>query len=286
MLAHGTTTCEIKTGYGLEMDTEWRMLEAIARLRELVPMTLVPTFLPAHALPDEFASHPEDYVREMIEKILPEAMRRWRSLVGDHEPLFADVFCEKGAFDLDQARRILERARHLGYLLKIHADEFETQGAVKLAVDLGAASADHLVATPWGEIRALGLSSTVAVSLPGTSFGLGECSFTPADQLLQANALVALGSDLNPGTSPCESMQMILAIACRYLRLTPAQAIAAATINAAAALRLEDQLGSLTPGKQADLVAFKIPTYLHLGYHYGTNLVKWVLQRGQLVYSS
>jgi imidazolonepropionase len=126
----------------------------------------------------------------------------------------------------------------------------------------------------------------VAVSLPGTSFGLGERSFTPADRLLEANALVALGSDLNPGTSPCESMQMILAIACRYLHLTPAQAIAASTINAAAALRREDQLGSLTPGKQADLIAFQVPSYLHLGYHYGTNLVKWVLQRGQLAYSS
>ncbi|MGA2112042.1 MAG: imidazolonepropionase [Anaerolineales bacterium] len=286
MLAHGTTTCEIKTGYGLEMETELRMLEAIARLRGLVPMTLVATFLPAHALPEEFASRPEDYVREMVEKLLPEAMRRWRSLVGDQEPLFADVFCDKGAFDLNQARRILERARDLGYLLKIHADEFETLGAVKLAVELGAASADHLVATPSGDIQALGLSSTVAVSLPGTSFGLGERSFTPADRLLEANALVALGSDLNPGTSPCESMQMILAIACRYLHLTPAQAIAASTINAAAALRREDQLGSLTPGKQADLIAFQVPSYLHLGYHYGTNLVKWVLQRGQLAYSS
>jgi len=213
-------------------------------------------------------------------------MLRWRTLVGDPEPLFADVFCEKGAFGLDQARRILERARDLGYLLKIHADEFETLGAARLAVELGAASADHLVVTPWEDIQALGPSSTVAVSLPGTPFGLGELSFTPAHQLLEANALLALASDLNPGTSPCESMQMIIAIACRYLRLTPAQAIAASTINAAAALRREEQLGSLTPGKQADLMALEVPSYLHLGYQYGTNLVKWVMQRGQLVYSS
>jgi imidazolonepropionase len=184
---------------------------------------------------------------------------------------------------LEQARRILERARDLGYLLKIHADEFETLGAVRLATEMGAISVDHLVATPREDIRALGQSSTVAVCLPGTSFGLGEGSFAPATQLLEANALLALASDLNPGTSPCESMQMILAIACRYLRLTPAQAIAASTINAAAALRREDQLGSLTPGKQADLVAFGIPSYSHLGYHYGTNLAQWVMQRGQLV---
>lgn len=286
MLAHGTTTCEIKTGYGLELETELRMLEAIARLRQLVPMTLVATFLPAHALPEEYASRPEDYVRLVIETMLPEAMLRWRTLMGDPEPLFADVFCEKGAFGLDQARRILERARDLGYLLKIHADEFETLGAVRLAVELGAASADHLVVTPWEDIQALGPSSTVAVSLPGTPFGLGESSFTPAHQLLEANALLALASDLNPGTSPCESMQMIIAIACRYLRLTPAQAIAASTVNAAAALRREEQLGSLTPGKQADLMALEVPSYLHLGYQYGTNLVKWVMQRGQLVYSS
>lgn len=284
MLAHGTTACEIKTGYGLEIDAEWRMLEAILRLRELIPMTLVATFLPAHAVPKEFASRPEDYVREVIEGILPEGMRRWRSLAGPQEPLFADVFCDKGAFSLDQTRRILERARELGYLLKVHADEFEPLGAVRLAVELGGTSADHLVATTAQEIRSLGASSTVAVSLPGTTFGLGGHSFTRASQLLEANAVLALGSDLNPGTSVCESMQMILAIACRYLRLTPAQAIAACTINAAAALGREEQLGSLTSGKQADIVALQIPSYLHLGYHYGTNLVKWVLQRGRLVH--
>jgi len=285
MLAHGTTTCELKTGYGLELEAEWRMLEAVSRLRKLVPMTLVATFLPAHAIPAEFASRPEDYVREIVEEILPEAMRRWRSLPGNQEPLFADVFCEPGAFNLSQARRILESAGQLGYLLKIHADEFQTLHAVQLAVELGAVSADHVVATPRADIQALGGSSTVAVSLPGTSFGLGERSFSPAHRLLEANALLALGSDLNPGTSPCESMQMILAIACRYLHLTPAQAIAASTINGAAAVRREAQLGSLTPGKQADLVAFQIPSYLHLGYRYGTNLVKWVLQRGRVVYS-
>ena len=283
MLAHGTTTCEIKTGYGLDLDSELRMLEAIARLQRSMPMTIQATFLPAHAIPREHAGQPDAYVDEIVGRMLPRALARWRELCGKEAPLFVDVFCEKGAFSLAHTRRILERARSLGYRLKIHADEFENLGGTALAVDLGAASADHLVATSKREIAALGASSTVAVALPGTPFGLAQSAYTPARALIQAGATLALASDFNPGTSPCESMQMAIALACRYLRLTPAEAIAAATINAAAALDLAHRVGSLTVGKQADLIALEIPSHHHLGYRYGTNLVKWVLRAGKRV---
>jgi len=283
MLAHGTTTCEIKTGYGLDAGSELRMLEAIARLRRSMPMTIQATFLPAHAVPREYAARPDAYVDEIIERMLPRALARWRELCGEQAPLFVDVFCEKGAFSLAQSRRIFERARALGYRLKIHADEFENLGGTALAVELGAASADHLVATSKAEIAALGASATVAVALPGTPFGLAQPAYTPARALIEAGATLALASDFNPGTSPCESMQMVIALACRYMRLTPAEAIAAATINAAAALGLADRVGSLTPGKEADLIALEIPSYRHLGYRYGTNWVKWVMRGGKRV---
>ena len=283
MLAHGTTTCEVKTGYGLDPDSELRMLEAIARLRRSMPMTIQASFLPAHAVPRKHASRPDAYVDEIVERMLPRAISRWRELCGEGAPLFVDVFCEKGAFTLAQTRRILERARALGYRLKIHADEFENLGGTGLAIELGAASADHLVATSKREIAALGTSSTVAVALPGTPFGLAQSAYSPARAMIAAGATLALASDFNPGTSPCESMQMAIALACRYMRLTPAEAIAAATINAAAALDLADRVGSLTVGKQADLIALEIPSYRHLGYRYGTNLVKWVMRGGKRV---
>jgi imidazolonepropionase len=184
---------------------------------------------------------------------------------------------------VDQSRRILECARGLGLGLKIHADEFVGLGGTALAVELGAASADHLVHTPAADIAALGASETVAVGLPGTPFGLAETAYTPARQILAAGGVLALASDLNPGTTWCESMQMVIALACRYMRLTPAQAIAAATINAARAVRLEAEVGSLEPGKLADVLVLSVPDYRHLGYRYGTNLVQTVIKAGQVL---
>ena len=197
---------------------------------------------------------------------------------------FVDVFCENNAFTLDQSRQILERARELGFPLKIHADEFDNLGGASLAVDLKAASADHLVKTSDQDIAALGNSDTVAVSLPCTPFGLAEKEYTPARKLLDADAILALATDCNPGTAWNESMQFVIALACRYLEMTPAEAIAASTINAAHAIRRADLIGSLTPGKQADLLILSVPDYRHLGYRFGTNLVKQVVKRGQ-VYS-
>ena len=197
-----------------------------------------------------------------------------------------DVFCETGAFSLAQSRRILTAAQELGFPLKIHADEFDNLGGAALAAELGAVSADHLVATSHKDIKTLGKSDTVAVGLPGTPFGLAEEHYTPAKAILDAGGILALATDLNPGTAWCENMQFAIALACRYMGLTPAQAIAAATINAAAAIDLDDQVGSLEPGKQADLLILNTPSYQHLGYRFGTNLVNTVIKKGEVVYQS
>jgi imidazolonepropionase len=283
MLRHGTTTAEVKTGYGLELDTELRMLEAILILAEDEGPTLVPTFLGAHAVPAEFSGRADEYTDLVCREMLPRVKEWWIEHASSRPLPFVDVFCEEGAFNLGQSRRILERAAELGFPLKIHADEFAGLGGTRLAVELGAVSADHLVHTPAGDIAALGGSNTVAVALPATPFGLGESAYTPARQILEAGGMLALASDLNPGTAWCESMQFIIALACRSMRLTPAEAIAAATINAAAAVGLSERVGSLESGKAADLIVLDAPDYRHLGYRFGTNLVSLVIKGGRQV---
>ncbi|MFZ3070481.1 MAG: amidohydrolase family protein, partial [Anaerolineaceae bacterium] len=193
---------------------------------------------------------------------------------------FVDIFCEQGVFDLDQTRQILTAARSFGFPLKLHVDEFANLGGASLAAELGAVSADHLVKTSQADIVNLAKSQTVAVSLPGTPFGLAQSEYTPARAIIAADGLLALASDLNPGTTWNESMQFIQALACRYLKLSPAQALAASTINAAAALNLSDRLGSLEVNKQADLLILKVPDYRMLSYRYGTNLVSHVIKKG------
>lgn len=202
----------------------------------------------------------------------------------NHSLPFVDVFCEDRAFNLDQSRQILTKARELGFPLKIHADEFDNLGGASLAVELDAVSADHLVKTSDADIKALGESDTVAVSLPCTPFGLAEKDYTPARKLIEANAILALATDCNPGTAWNESMQFVIALACRTMGLTPAQAIAASTINSAHAIRRSDIIGSIEEGKQADLLILGVPDYRHLGYRFGTNLVRQVVKRGR-VYS-
>ncbi len=285
MLAHGTTTVEIKTGYGLETATELRQLDAIAALQQLQPLTLVPTFLGAHAIPAEYKARPDDYVALVCEEMLPAARARAQALGWERLP-FCDVFCERGAFDLAQTRRILETARALGFPLKVHVDEFAPLGGTALAVELGAVSADHLVTTPPEDIARLGAADTIAVSLPCTPFGLGHHEYTPARALLEAGAALALASDCNPGTAWNESMPFVIALACRYLRLTPAQALVAATLNAAFALGLGHERGSLTPGYRADLLVLDLPDYRHLGYRFGTNPVALVIKDGRLVWQA
>ena len=234
MLQHGTTTAEAKTGYGLETQAELRMLAAIERLDAEHPIDLVPTFLGAHAIPAEYKGREDAYTDLVVNEMLP-ADRHHRHLHHCH-PFFVDVFCEDGAFTLEQSRRILTRAKELGFALKIHVDEFEPLGGTRLGVELGAVSVDHVVTTPPDEIELLGRSDTIAVSLPGTPFGLAQRDYTPAKAILAAGGALAIATDLNPGTTWNESMQMIIALACRYLKLTQGQALAAATINAACAI--------------------------------------------------
>lgn len=280
--SYGTTTAEVKTGYGLELESELRQLEAILNLNNQGPLELAPTFLGAHAIPPEYEGRADAYTDLICHEMLPAVHAWWQIRAGEQKLPFVDVFCERGAFDLAQSRKILEAAKALGFPLKIHADEFENLGGASLAAELGAASADHLVKTSLQDILALAASNTVAVSLPGTPFGLNETEYTPVEEILAANGLLALATDTNPGTSWCESMQFILALACRKMHMTPAQAIAAATINAAAAIQREAQIGSLEPGKQADLLILSVDDYRQLGYRFGTNLVSYVIKQGRV----
>lgn len=279
MLEHGTTTVEIKTGYGLETAAELRQWEAIARLQAEGPWDIIATFLGAHAVPAEYQDRPDAYVDVVVNEMLP-ALPQGPAGRG---PLFCDVFCEEGVFNIVQSRRVLERAKKLGFGLKIHADEFKGLGGTALGVELGAVSADHLVCTPPEDIVALGRSNTVAVSLPCTPFGLGQQAYTPAQAILKAGGLLALATDCNPGPAWCESMQFVIALACRYMQLTPAQAIVAATINAAAAIGMAERVGSLDVGKRADILMLDVPDYRHIGYRFGSNLVQTVVKAGGVV---
>jgi imidazolonepropionase len=286
MLTYGTTTAEAKSGYGLETEAEIKILEAVMKLDEVGPLELIPTFLGAHAIPEEFEGDPQGYTQLVSQEMIPAVKSWWERTYSDQSLPFTDVFCEEGAFDLQQSEQILNSASELGFPLKIHADEFASLGGTGLAVRLGAASADHLVQTPDDDIDALGKSDTVAVSLPNTPFGLAEKEYSPVAKILAAGGILALATDLNPGTAWCESMQFVIALAGRYMQLTPAQAIAASTINAAAAIQQENRIGSLHPGKQADVIIIDAPDYRHLGYRFGTNLVSTVVKRGKVVHSS
>lgn len=284
MFSHGTTTAEAKTGYGLQTATELRLLKALLTLDDEGPLELGITFLGAHAIAPEFKGNPQGYTDEVTNTMLPMLKQWWETHAPRLRLPFVDVFCEDRAFSLEQSRQVLTVAKSLGFPLKIHADEFDNLGGAALAVELGAASADHLVKTSDADVAALGRSDTVAVALPCTPFGLAEPEYTPAHKLIQADAMLALATDCNPGTSWNESMQFAIALACRYMKLTPAQAIAAATINAAHAIRRSDRIGSIEAGKQADLLILSVSDYRQMGYRYGTNLVKQVIKRGR-VYS-
>ncbi len=283
MFRYGTTTAEAKTGYGLELQSELTQLDVLLQLDAEGPLELVPTFLPAHAIPPEYAGREDEYTRLICDIMLPAAVEFWHNR-GLKRPLpFVDVFCEKGAFSLEQTRSIMVAAKRLGFPLKVHVDEFENLGGAALAVEIGAVSIDHVVRTSREEILKLGGSQTVAVSLPCTPFGLAQLEYTPAREIIAADGYLAVATDINPGTAWCENMQFVIALACRYLKLTPAQAVAAATVNAAKAIRKEDSLGSLEEGKQADLLILSVSDYRHLGYRFGGNLVETVIKKGSVV---
>ncbi|TAH49988.1 MAG: imidazolonepropionase [Chloroflexota bacterium] len=279
MLAHGTTTVEAKTGYGLDTATELKMLQAIYELDATHPLDLIPTFIGAHAIPEEYKGRADEFVDVVVNEMLP-AIRNSKFEIRN---LFCDVFCDDGAFDLAQSRRILERARELGMPLKIHADEFANLGGAALVAELGAVSADHLMVTRRDEMKLLANANVIAVLLPGTTFGLGKHDFANGRAFVEENVPVALGSDMNPGTSWCESMPMAMAIATRYEKLTTAEAIVAATLNAAYASGVGERVGSLQTGKLADVLIADIPDYRYLAYRYGTNPMQTVVKRGNIV---
>jgi len=280
LFQHGVTTAEAKTGYGLEPHSELAQLQTLLALDAEGPLEIVPTWLGAHAIAPEYKDDPYGYARLICTRMLPELRTWWDKNVPDKPLPFVDVFCETGAFTLAQSRMILTSAAILGFPLKIHADEFDNLGGASLAAELKAASADHLVKTSPEDIHAMAASETVAVALPCTPFGLAETQYSPARDFLAADAVLAIATDLNPGTAWCESMQFVIALACRYLKLTPAQALAAATINAAYAIRREKVVGSLEPGKQADLLILSVEDYRHIAYRFSGNLVKTVIKKG------
>jgi len=285
MLALGTTTAEVKTGYGLDTGNELKLLRAIDRLDRRQPIELVPTFMGAHAVPPEFDGRAGAYVQALIDEMLPAAVDWYAgsAFAASGRPMFADVFCEVNAFDVAQSQRVLQAARDAGLPLKAHVDEFTELGGLALALDLGATSVDHLDETGAAGIAALGRSATVAVVIPTVNFNFGSTRFANARAMIDAGAAVALTTDINPGSAPGPSMPLAMAIACRYQKLLPSEALAAATINAAHAIGLGDRLGSLEAGKQGDLIVCDVPDYRHLAYRFGGNPVVNVVKRGTIV---
>jgi imidazolonepropionase len=276
--AHGTTTIEAKSGYGLDAPNELKILHLERALAREGPLELVSTFLGAHVTPPEFRRRPDAYVDFLVRRLIPQVARE-----GLAE--FCDVFCDRGAFTVAQARRILTAGRACGLEPRLHAEQLERTGAARLAVELDAASADHLEQITQGDVRALAASNVVATLLPGCDFHLGLPPRVPARALIEAGAIVALATDFNPGTSPTLSMPMVLSLASSELRLLPAEAIAAATINAAFSLRRHARIGSLEPGKQADLAVFDVEDYREIPYYFGMNRCWLVLKRGKVIFS-
>ncbi len=282
MWALGTTTAEVKSGYGLDTATELKLLRAIQMLDRQHSLDLVPTFMGAHALPPEYAGRADAYVELVIGEMIPAAVEWYRAshFAAEGVPLFADVFCEQNAFDVEQSRRVLAAARDLGMRLKAHVDEFTDLGGLAMALDLGATSVDHLDASGPAGIALLARSDAVGVVIPAVNFNLGSTHFANARALIDAGAALALTTDINPGSAPCPSMPLVMAIACRYQRLLPAEAVIASTINAAHAIGMGERIGSLEPGKQADMLIVAAPDYRHLAYQFGGNLVERVIKRG------
>jgi imidazolonepropionase len=281
MAEHGTTTVEAKSGYGLDAKSELTTLRLQRYLGLHQPIEIVSTFLGAHVVPPEFRkgrNGGDEYVDFLCRKMIPE-------VASEGLADFCDVFCDRGAFTVAQARKVLTAARACGMGIRIHADQVARTGAARLAVELHAASADHLEQISSAGISALSKSGTVATLLPGCQFHLGLPQKAPARKLIDAGAIVALATDFNPGTSPTLSMSMILSIACDQLRMSPAEAIAAATINAAYGLCRNATIGSLEVGKFADLAVFDVADFREIPYYFGVNLCVLTMKRGKVIYA-
>jgi imidazolonepropionase len=283
MLGHGVTTIEAKSGYGLDLQTELRLVELAYRLGLEGPVEVVPTYLGAHAVPAEFRSRPdgtEAYVRSILDEQLPGVAAHGRAR-------FCDVFCEDGVFSADQSRRILEAAAAFGMAPRLHADELAPSGGAELAAEIGAASADHLAAPSEAGIDALAEAArsdqpVVATLLPATTWFLMSDHYAPARTFIERGVPIALATDFNPGTSPTASLPLVMTVACLALGLSPDEALSAVTINAAHALGMGEEIGSLEAGKQADLVIWRVPTTTQLPYWPAASLVRTVIKRGRV----
>lgn len=284
MLAHGTTTIEAKSGYGLDLPTELRLLEVAYQLGKDGPVDVLPTWLGAHAVAPEFRARPdgtEAYVRYLIEEQLPGVVAQGRAR-------FADVFCERGVFSPSQSRRVLMEAARLGLASRLHADELAPSGGAELAAEIGALSADHLAVPSPAGIDALAAAAAagtpvVAVVLPATTWFLMHDEVAPARRFIERGIPVALATDFNPGTSPTASLPFVMTVACIELKLTPSEALAAVTVNAAAALGIGDEVGSIENGRQADLAIWSVPTHRQIPYWPAADLIRAVVKRGRVV---
>lgn len=276
MLAHGVTTVEIKSGYGLDLDTEIKQLEVAQRLDATHPVDVVSTFLGAHATPPEYAGNQDGYIDFVEDIVLPAVCEKE---LAD----FCDVFCDTGVFSVEQARKLLQRAKELGLKLKLHADEIACLGGAELAAELGAVSADHLLHASDSGIKAMAEAGVIAGLLPGTAFCLGE-RFARARHMIESGLAVTLATDLNPGTFYSESIPFVFALAVFGMHMSVEETVTALTINAAAALGRADRIGSIDPGKNADLIILTLPSYTHIPYRTGVNIVDKVVKSGAVVW--
>jgi imidazolonepropionase len=280
--AHGTTTIEAKSGYGLDVASELKILSLHKELGAAQPIEIVSTFLGAHVVPPEFrakAEGPGEYVKLLTDWLIPE-------VASNGLAEYCDVFCDRGAFSRPQSKQILVAGRKNNLVPRLHAEQLTRTGATQLAVELGAASCDHLEQVNGTDIRALGKSNTVATLLPGCDFHLGLKQYAPARKLIDSGVIVAVATDYNPGTSPTASMSMVLSLACTQLRMTPAEAIVAATYNAAYSLGRHKRIGSIEVGKQADLAVFEVEDYREIPYYFGVNTCWLTLKSGRVIYAA
>ncbi len=275
MLRFGTTTCEAKSGYGLATEHELKALQVMKNLNDRHPMDIVATFMGAHLVPREYKENRAEYIRLVCEEMLPQVAQQGIAQ-------YNDVFCEADTFDVAEARQILEAGKRYGLRPKIHADEIEAIGGSALAGEVGAISAEHLIVCPPQGIEALAESGVIACLLPATSFNLGA-TFAPARDMVKAGVPVAMATDFNPGSCPCLNMQFVINLGCLKYRLTPEEVLTAVTLNGAAAIDLADQVGSIEPGKQADILIWDAPDLNYICYRFGSNLVKTVIKNGKIV---
>lgn len=290
LLKLGVLTCEVKTGYGLDTETELKMLEAIAELDKSHEIDLIPTFLPAHAIPPEWKGREDEFTALICEEMIPKA-REWfenshlykRQEKEDRRPFFIDVFCEKNAFNLEQSKKVLKTAKEFGFKIKAHVDEFTNLGCARFAIENGATSIDHLDATSEDEIKLLADSETIGIVTPTVNFNFGSTEFADARKMIDEGCAIALSTDYNPGSAPCPSLPNAMAIACRYQKLLPSEALNAVTINAAFGIGKGNSVGSIEVGKNADFLILETDDYRELAYEFGGNLIGKIFKDGREV---